>query len=1066
MAIQNTAIGGGALLYPAGLNLKPALTGASGGLWWGWWISLPASGMANNTLYSFIVRDAGNDGTFNGTTDAAFFIGGDSSSQGTSRMRPAWRSAAGSSVQQTTDSYRMTSPPQMARSTPYLVVIGVVNTGTTGSPVWQNFITLTEANGTPIHELMPQGTNFSTWLGASTGLINRIFTTVNTFTNRSPANTIVEHVAVGAGNFPWDAANSRPDYDVLTDLAAGTVVWDDASVLNGGSLRDWRKLANNTDLNDYSPLGNGALTVEGTVADASPIAPGLWQGSSSIVIDERAGGHVFGGRGGRTQSFTGTYSGGVTALQFRVERNTGTIASPVWTLVSGYDWQTAGGTLGSGVWSFSLPGTGLPVGANYRIRVRDATLTATEGVTTARWHVGTVCLLHGQSQMQRAEEIGRGIRAPISGMACSVARVEGGGRSANSSGSYIQPVINTIDLTSAGATGGGYMAMASAWWQATGEPIMFLDMTIEGSGLSQWNNNDTYNTPNNNFNYRGDGTSPPLVGSANGSGVMTMFALFSGRYRDVDLFNWGTSDSSAPNDWTGKMATYRGHLATYFSNSTSAPMVIFPYPRSNGGGAWPFPLNLRNIQRDYAKTTANTICGPDMLDIIMDNDGSNHQRGSITDGTGTTREIAGEGAQRLGLTMGRGLAVWATSGAVALGAPVATAAVFTSPTRNILEIECGQTLRTENSAALAQMADVSTDSGTSWGRSGFTATLSGTKLRLTKDSGSWPTGTTRVRYLEEMPFQSLRENTEAAAVSLVDGLVYGPAQSWRDGRGMHMQPTGPTGLLVAESNSLVPVPGSVALVGGSGTLAISFTPVPVAASINLLGGAADLAGGAPLLPWAGSIGLVGGTAAVGIEYTITATAGAVALRAGTAVVQFLQPEDPGLAPISLSEAKAYLRVDTDDEDALISDLIRAAATKIEGMTGIVCRSRTVYARFTSFGPRMPLRRGPAVSIDAVDYLDADGAPQALALDQVALRSFAGAPVMVAAPGVSLPVTDGSDGNGLVTFTAGYAGNAQADSAVRTAARILVAHWFDNRSGEQDTPQQVIDLLAPLRLADI
>jgi hypothetical protein len=840
MAIQNTAIGGGAALYPSGLNLKPALTGATGGLAWGFWIGLPASGMGNNTNYSFIVRDAGNDGTFNGTTDAAFFIGGDSSSQGTSRMRPSWRSATGSGVQQTSDPYRMTTPGQMARSVGYLVVIMAVNTGTTGSPVWQNVITLTPANGTPTHEIMPQGTGFATWLSTATGLINRIFTTVNTFTNRTPANTVVEHVAVIAGNFPWDAANNRPDYDVLTALAAGDIVWDDASVLNGGSLRDWRKLATTSDLGDYGPLGNGALTIGGTLADASPIAPGLWQGSSSIVIDEGPAGWVFGGRGTRTQTFTGTYTGSVTALQFRVERNTGTIASPVWTLVSGYDWQTAGGTFGSGVWSFSLPGSGLPVGANYRIRVRDAVLTGTEGVTTARWHVGTVCLDLGQSQSQRAEEIGRGIRAPISGMACSVARMEGGGRSAGPDGVYIQPVINTIDLTSPGQTGGGYMARAVAWWQATGEPIMFAAMTVEGTNLSQWNNNDTYLGGNGDgfgFPYRGDNVNLPTASSTNGSGIMTMFAQYLGRYYDVALFNWGTSDSSfEPQNWTTRMGTFRGHLASYFSNSATAPIVIMPYPRSNGGGQWPFPLELRDMQRAYAKTTPNTVYGSDILDHIMDNDGSNHPRGGITDGTNTIREIAGEGAQRAGLTEGRALAVWATAGAVSLGAPVLSDPVFTDANRNVIEAECGQALQTMNSAALAQLFAVSVNSGSSFTRTGHAATFVGTKVRITKDSGSWPAGTTHIDYCREMPFQSLRENTEVQAVSLVDGLVYGPPQAWRDGRGMHLLPVGGTGLAVGEGNAVAPLAAVVGVRGGSVAAGAVLEATPQAGQIGVAGG--------------------------------------------------------------------------------------------------------------------------------------------------------------------------------------------------------------------------------------
>lgn len=83
---------------------------------------------------------------------------------------------------------------------------------------------------------------------------------------------------------------------------------------------------------------------------------------------------------------------------------------------------------------------------------------------------------------------------------------------------------------------------------------------------------------------------------------------------------------------------------------------------------------------------------------------------------------------------------------------------------------------------------------------------------------------------------------------------------------------------------------------------------------------------------------------------------------------------PGPA-VSLAQAKQHLRVDSDDEDALIAALIEAATAHIDGPDGWLGRaigSQTLEARGDVFRDAMRLPYGPVIDIVTVKHLDEDG----------------------------------------------------------------------------------------------
>jgi len=146
-------------------------------------------------------------------------------------------------------------------------------------------------------------------------------------------------------------------------------------------------------------------------------------------------------------------------------------------------------------------------------------------------------------------------------------------------------------------------------------------------------------------------------------------------------------------------------------------------------------------------------------------------------------------------------------------------------------------------------------------------------------------------------------------------------------------------------------------------------------------------------------------------------------------------------PITLAEAKAQLRILSDDEDAVVTSAIIDARGWIENYTGLVLTRREVTEVLRGFGDS--LATWPIVSIDAVDYVDGDGTEQALP-DTDFFAQIARRPARIVAPRWPR-LYDGSAV--AITMTAGFA-TAEAiqlfSPNIIRAMRILVAGFFNDR----------------------
>jgi len=178
---------------------------------------------------------------------------------------------------------------------------------------------------------------------------------------------------------------------------------------------------------------------------------------------------------------------------------------------------------------------------------------------------------------------------------------------------------------------------------------------------------------------------------------------------------------------------------------------------------------------------------------------------------------------------------------------------------------------------------------------------------------------------------------------------------------------------------------------------------------------------------------------------------------------------PAVEPISLAEAKSWLREDATDEDQLIQALIVSARMTLEAYTrrffvtqswrlvfdawpSSVSRASALAIPFAPFQSVAAIRVYAANELAQIVNPTSYSAPSAIDGGRIAFKS---APP---APGRSLDAIE-------IDFTVGYGAlAAQTPEPLRRAILTLVAHWREKRGDDRDDsmPKTVTQLAAPFR----
>ncbi|HUD93426.1 head-tail connector protein [Sphingobium sp.] len=165
-----------------------------------------------------------------------------------------------------------------------------------------------------------------------------------------------------------------------------------------------------------------------------------------------------------------------------------------------------------------------------------------------------------------------------------------------------------------------------------------------------------------------------------------------------------------------------------------------------------------------------------------------------------------------------------------------------------------------------------------------------------------------------------------------------------------------------------------------------------------------------------------------------------------------EPESGGLAA-SLAELKAYLRIETGGEDAVLAGLLRSAATLCEQFVGQWLVAREARETVAGTGGWQRLSARPVLAIESVAAVDADGESEALPVDAYAID------IDAAGDGWVRSTRAGDRRVLAVSYRAGMAGELNGlPEALRQGIVRLAADHYLARGAESAAPPAVVSAL--------
>ena len=180
---------------------------------------------------------------------------------------------------------------------------------------------------------------------------------------------------------------------------------------------------------------------------------------------------------------------------------------------------------------------------------------------------------------------------------------------------------------------------------------------------------------------------------------------------------------------------------------------------------------------------------------------------------------------------------------------------------------------------------------------------------------------------------------------------------------------------------------------------------------------------------------------------------------------------PAVEPVSLADIKLQCRVDTSDDDTLLTACIKAARAKAENYTGTALITQTWEQTLDAFPCyEIELLKPPVTSIVSVKYVDVNGVLQAIGNTLYVLNDGTFPGWLLPAYGSTWPSTQAVANAVAIRYATGYADAASVPSDIVAWLKLTAAFLYAQRESMviggkiAEIPSRFIDaLLDPYRV---
>jgi uncharacterized phiE125 gp8 family phage protein len=150
-----------------------------------------------------------------------------------------------------------------------------------------------------------------------------------------------------------------------------------------------------------------------------------------------------------------------------------------------------------------------------------------------------------------------------------------------------------------------------------------------------------------------------------------------------------------------------------------------------------------------------------------------------------------------------------------------------------------------------------------------------------------------------------------------------------------------------------------------------------------------------------------------------------------------------IEPISLEDAKQFLRIDGTDDDDLVYSMIKVARQMCENKTWLVINPSVIRMNFDKeeVTEYMRINKLPVREIDGVFYKDANGVQQTLLASKYEVDLYSN-PVRIRI--LEMPNIGDYMNAFSVEYKAGYSSGANVPKPIIQAMKMIMGHLNENR----------------------